>query len=358
MNRPTVPLRRLRYLDARDGAPVEAELEVLDEDGGPHPPGLLVHHVRLTGPGGAFEARWVRAAPGSAAGARALDNEILAGLRLRRVAPVVPAGRPFEVARLVGHDTTGNEPFALVEPYRGRPCGEEAARLLPHDLRRFQTSLVVGVRRMVAAGIVHRGLGPHTVRWDGDRVQITGFGHAALVGETRTAVGTPPWSAPEQRPERVAGEVTDRDDLWAVGCLVHYVATGTEPEFTEPGSAGPEPGAPLDLPPDLARLLADLFAAPERRPAVAEMLRRVGAPDPVPHAPEPDPETVRGHREFHTVRAAKNPAPPPAEAAPEPAAPPVPRWAPPYRLVGVAVAAVTSLLVVLLVVLLLVGGGR
>ncbi|TDD93936.1 hypothetical protein [Actinomadura rubrisoli] len=275
--------RRLSYLDVRTGRLVEAELVAANGNGA---------EVKLETAEGAFEARLLRS---GSAGHRALDNEIITGLRLRRRL----AGRPHpgEVAGLIGYNTAGGEPFALAEPYRGDPCGAEAGRLLPHDLHRFQVSLLVGVRLLAAAGIVHRALGPRTVRWDGDRVQITGFAHAAVPGEPRTAVGAPPWSAPEQHPEHVAGDVTDRDDLWAVGRLILYMATGEE-------NRGPDAA---ELPPELGRLVDGVFAPPGERPAVTEMLRRVEAADPVPYGPEPDPGLVAGRREFFHVRQTKDP---------------------------------------------------
>lgn len=301
------PRPRLSYHDARTGRLVEAGLVAATENEA---------EVKLETAEGVFGARLVRA---DSAGHRALDNEIIAGLRLRRGL----AGRPHpgEVAGLIGHRAAVAEPFALVEPYRGRPCGVEAGRLLPHDLRRFQASLLAGLRLLTAAGIAHRALGPDTVRWDGDRVQITGFAHAALLGEPRTAVGAPPWSAPEQRPEQVEGDVTDRDDLWAAGRLILYMATGAE--SGEPYAA--------DLPPDLERLLDGVFAPPGDRPAVTEMLRRVEADDPVPYGPEPDPGLVAGRREFFDFRRAKHPRTAPEQRAGEepeavPETPAEPAW--------------------------------
>ncbi|WP_242909297.1 hypothetical protein [Actinomadura terrae] len=284
--------RPVCYLDARTGHPVRAMVVAATDDGA---------RVCLETAESAFEALLLRPAAPGAAGHRALDNEIIAGRWRWRCL----AGRPHpaEVSALIGHHVPGAEPFALVEPYRGGPCGAEAGRLLPQDLRRFQTSLLAGVRLLAVAGIAHRALNPWTVRWDGRQAQITDFAHAALLGEPRTAGGAPPWCAPEQRPDQVGGDVGDRDDLWAAGGLLVYMATGEE--HREPDTAS--------LPPELERLVDGLFLPPAERPDTAEMLRRVEAAEPVPYAPEPDPGLVAGRREFFEVRAAKHPpkVPPP-----------------------------------------------
>ncbi|QXJ21189.1 serine/threonine protein kinase [Actinomadura graeca] len=323
---PPPPRRRLTYLDARTGRPAEAEVVATAGDGA----------VKLETPGGTVEARLLE--PGGA-GHRALDNEIITGLRVRRCL----AGRPHpaEVPALIGYDVSGDGPFALVEPYRGSPCGAEAGRLLPEDLHRFQASLLVGVRVLTAAGIAHRALGPHTVRWDGERVQITGFARAALLGEPREAVGVPPWSAPEQRPEQVSGDVTDRDDLWAAGRLILYMATGEE---------GAEPDAAA-LPPELARLVDGLFGPPGTRPDVTGMLRRIEAADPVPYGPEPEPGLVEGRREFFRIRQAKHaetaPGVPDEEPGPDPGPRPgrwrMPRVSPHWAWLGVALIVLLAL---------------
>lgn len=305
--------RRLRYREAATGDTAEAEMTVVAEESGAHAaaPGMLVQRVTVENDTGTFEARLLR--PASAEALTMLDNEILAGLRLRRC---LRDGHPAEVPRLIGYEADGDTRFALLTPYRGMPCGAHTARLLPEDLRRFQTSLLTGVRLLAAAGIAHRALGPETVRWDGDRVQLTGFGLAALHGETRATVGAAPWSAPEQRPERVGGEVEERDDLWAVGLLIHLMATGGLP----PQARGPSKDLPPDLPPDLARLLDGVFAPVDRRPPVTELLRRAGVNDPVPHPVEPDPAVMSGRREFFQIRAAKHPGTVPDAPAAEPPA--------------------------------------
>ena len=93
-----------------------------------------------------------------------------------------------------------------------------------------------------AAGIVHRDLKPDNivlVRDDevtiGERATVLDFGIAKLFGEqpasqrTRTGslLGTPAYMSPEQC--RGAGEVDQRTDVYAVGCILFEMLTGRPP---------------------------------------------------------------------------------------------------------------------------------
>src|SRR5260370_18384819 len=64
-----------------------------------------------------------------------LDNEILAGLRLARVA--ASAVYPPEGSRLYGYDPASAEPFALLGPYRGETLPDVGPPLLPEDRHQF-----------------------------------------------------------------------------------------------------------------------------------------------------------------------------------------------------------------------------
>ncbi|GGS64157.1 hypothetical protein ACFFV7_01550 [Nonomuraea spiralis] len=311
--RPEPPTTRpgtvLRFRD-RHGVPVEATVTDRRED--PLQPAPPLRSCLLTlsyADGGRHEARHVGpAAPGPGAGYDALDNEILAGLRLSRLCGAGPY--PSEVSRLIGYEADGELPFVLLAPYRGRPVGGTLGRILPSESLPFQRSLLTGLRWTSAAGIAHRALSPETVHWDTVCAQITGFTEAAPAGTPRSVAGAPPWWAPEQRPGQAGGVVTGDDDVWAAGRLIFCVATGRAPERADLA----------DAPPDLARLLQGVFGPPEGRPSVRELLRRLDAADPVPRGLSPDVALERGRADFFALRARKHPQTVPA-AEPEPAWP-------------------------------------
>jgi hypothetical protein len=223
------------------------------------------------------------------AGYELIDNEILAGLQLYRLTG--EERYPAEVSRLVGYSADGPESFVLLAPSRGVPVADIAGKLLTADRRRFQAGLLTGVRWLGLAGVAHRCLGPRAVRWDeqSHTVHITGFVHATIFGAPRQVVGSPPWAAPEQRPQRATGQVGDRDDIWALGRLLFYVITGDEPADRDSLSAEPE----------LAELLDGVFGPPEERPSCRELLvNRMGGKDPAVRPRPEDPALTEGRQRF------------------------------------------------------------
>lgn len=280
----------------------------------------------------ALTARWLQLASGKRVrqlrvdgadrqtGYERLDNEILAGLRLAQVAG---SAYPAEVSRLIGYEPTSAAPFVLLADYQGEALSAEAARqLLPDERRRFQVSLLTALCWLAAAGIVHRTIGPATVRWDGQRVQLTDFSRATVAGVPRQPVGDPPWAAPEQRPGQSTGSVSTEDDLWAAGQLIYFVCTGAERSGRDHSTADP----------DLDGLLSGVFGPAGTRPSLRDLLvDRLGQDIPAPPGPAADPRLSEGRRRFAELRARKHPETagqdvpagrPPDGAAPAPAADP------------------------------------
>jgi hypothetical protein len=291
---------KLRYTSVT-GEQVEEEMTAATELV-PDPGGRPLRERAITlgagsGSDGVRSAWQIAAAAGDEDGYEAIDNEILAGLRLFRL--VGRGSYPGEVGRLIGYHADGTEPFVLVEPYRGEPVAKIAGRLVTQDRIRFEASLLTAVAWLQAAGIAHRGISPDTVRWD-DRTrtaQITGFSLATVFGAPRRPVGTGRWVAPEQRPGRAGGAVGDRDDIWAAGRLIFYVIAGVEPDGLDVIEADPE----------LAPLLAGIFGPPESRPSVREMLvGRLGARGQLPPMAADDPDLAAGRAEFWEIYHRKN----------------------------------------------------
>ncbi|MFF2081900.1 protein kinase [Kitasatospora sp. NPDC058162] len=188
------------------------------------------------------------------------------------------------------------------------------------------------------AGVVHRDIKPDNVMvTDAGRLKVLDFGIAQLgtgaggLTTTGTIVGSPAYMAPE----RWRGDPVDgRADLYAVGCLLVELLTGTRPfradlpaamfeHLTKP-SPGLDPAA-YGLAPQLALLVAELLAKePQDRPAdartVARRLAELAEWRGDPSAPAPAPAPVAGQ----PVAGEPADTPPPADAPP-----PLPRSTPP-----------------------------
>jgi TolB-like protein len=136
--------------------------------------------------------------------------------------------------------------------------------LVPDELMRLGSEISAGLESAHRAGLVHRDLKPANVMLTPTGAKILDFGLArgvagdpgesdpeaptelALTSEGMI-VGTTPYMAPEQ----LHGEPADtRTDVWALGCILFEMATGTRP-FTGPTRAsvigsivGMDPGPP------------------------------------------------------------------------------------------------------------------
>jgi serine/threonine protein kinase len=267
------------------------------------PASLAARRVRL--PDGTELCQLRVAGTARKAGYERLDNEILAGLRLREATEAV--GYPPEVRRLHGYEATSAAPFALLEPYRGEPLTEVGQQLLETEQHQFQVSLLTGLCWLAAAGVAHRGIGPSTVFWDGRQAQITDFSTSTIIGAPREAIGTPPWAAPEQRSGKVYGRVGAQDDIWAAGRLIFYVRTLEE--LTDRRQLTDWPA--------LETLLDGVFGPPEARPTARDLLSRLNEDCPVPRGLDSRSRLEEGRKRFYALRASKHPGEAAAAAADE-----------------------------------------
>ncbi len=157
-----------------------------------------------------------------------------------------------------------------------------------HALQKAPTEVLVPVLVRIAAAlqyihgarIVHRDLKPGNVlltAGDPPAPKLADFGLAKLVeaGSTITEsgvlMGTPAYMAPEQ----VTGDPVDpRTDLYALGCLIHFLFAGLPP-FVSEGGAFPLMHAHLETPPPRLRV-----RAPDAPPALEDLTARLLAKDP------------------------------------------------------------------------------
>lgn len=264
---------KLGYTDP-EGYSVERRVEFGPDR--PAPPGqpFRIRDVRDVEDGSVFvQKRLGRLDPRRRVGAEAsLETEIRVLLRLVRT--FGGAGYPRELVRVAGHDFDGVEPFLLLEASPCPPAEDVVGKLLSEEQDAFRRAIFRTVRYLESAGVVHGDLTPSSVRWQREqrRLQVLDFGHAALAGEPRSSLGTAMWAAPG--PLRGPGPADPRDDVWSAAQVAYHVTTG------RPIRQG---RVPVGV--ETQGLLLDLFqgvfeAEAVRRPGAAELLRRLGEPDP------------------------------------------------------------------------------
>ena len=171
--------------------------------------------------------------------------------------------------------------YMVMEYVDGVDLGTAIARdgvLSPSDALHLMTQAVAGVRHAHDRGIVHRDLKPANLLLRGDGVLKVGdFGLARMGVQTIVAedsgrlIGTADYLAPEQA---VASATVDaRADVYALGCTLYYLLTGTPPLRGDSvrQTLARHRTAP---PPDVRDL------RPEVPAAVAELCRRMMAKRP------------------------------------------------------------------------------
>ncbi|MFD8223043.1 hypothetical protein ACFV16_02580 [Streptomyces massasporeus] len=225
-------------------------------------PPLMTREVLL---GDAWKGVQVRLSVGDASDNHAyqtLETEVGAALMIQRAFGGGPYQGLFPVP--VGYDMDAAEPFLIYSEPRGKPATGLAHGISTTDQRIIERDLVLAVRLLESLGLVHRGIVPAAVRWDGVRVQLWDLGAMARVGTPRTPWGAPPYAPPEQRAG--VGEVDARDALWSTAQLMYQLVAGRQ---------GHPDGPPADLDAyrSLAQTLGGAFAPKaENRPSPAHLL--------------------------------------------------------------------------------------
>jgi serine/threonine protein kinase len=231
-----------------------------------------------------------------------LDNEILAGRRLHKVAEW--SGYPNELARLYGDEASSAEPFTLFGPYEGEPLSAGSS-LFDEEVEAFITGLLKGLCWLAGAGIAHRAINPDTVYWDGESVLITDFSRSAPFGTARTPITGLPWGwVPlESRPgQSIGGVVGPTDDVWAAARLIYFVRSRGEDlddlgKLTEAGLSQMFNG-----------LLERVFGPPDARPTATDLLQRgLRRSSILPALPDTAKEIVEGREAFLRARDRKHP---------------------------------------------------
>ncbi|KUJ67597.1 hypothetical protein ACZ90_27555 [Streptomyces albus subsp. albus] len=203
-------------------------------------------------------------------------------------------------APVVDADPDADRPWMATLYVAGPTLAERLAADGPLDaaqLRRLALGLSEALHDIHRAGVVHRDLKPANVLMaeDGPRVIDFGISRAGdnqALTVTGRVMGTPPFMSPEQlsRPR----EVTPASDVFSLGALLVYAATGRGPfdadsPYMTAYQVVHEPPALDELAQPLRDLVADcLVKDPAQRPGLPELMRRLrDLPEQgVPRAPE------------------------------------------------------------------------
>jgi serine/threonine-protein kinase len=164
--------------------------------------------------------------------------------------------RPYIVMQLV----PGNSLQTLVQ---------QKGPLEPKDIVRVSMQIAAGLAAAHNQGLIHRDVKPGNILIERDvsRVMITDFGLARAVddaGMTQTGwlAGTPHYMSPEQSR---GDDLDPRSDLFSLGSLMYFLATGREPFRGERPYAviqkiiNHEPTHPMELNADIPLALADMI---------------------------------------------------------------------------------------------------
>jgi outer membrane protein assembly factor BamB len=211
------------------------------------------------------------------------------GFRRRFVREVEAARRvsgPFTAA-VVDADPDGTPPWLATEyvPGLSLKAALDAHGALPEGtVRALGAALAEALESVHAAGVVHRDLKPSNVLLAVDGPRLIDFGIALASEGTRLTVtgamvGTPGFMSPEQLR---GGEVGPLSDVFSLGAVLAYAATG----------AGPFGGGSVHAlnyrvvhgPPDLSGVPAGLVDVvtrcldkdPGRRPTVPQLVEELG----------------------------------------------------------------------------------
>ena len=226
----------------------------------------------------------------------------------RRFAREIAAARQvggFHTAAVVDADPDADPPWMVTAYIPGPSLSEAVGRNGPLDVsqvRELGAALAEGLTAIHACGLIHRDLKPGNIIRGPDGPRIIDFGVARTAnGSSLTTVnaliGTYGYMAPEQLGRK---EVTFRSDLFALGGVLVFAATGHGPFDADELPA--VIGRILSEPPDLSPLtgpLRDVLDAcldkdPARRPELADLIAYFAVPEqatPRPPAVVPDQRT-------------------------------------------------------------------
>jgi serine/threonine protein kinase len=193
-------------------------------------------------------------------------------------------------ALVVDADADGPTPWLATAYVAGPSLADAVSKsgpLPPTSVLSLAAGLAEGLAAIHAAGLVHRDLKPSNVLLAEDGPRVIDFGisraaEASALTRTGSVIGTPPFMSPEQAEGK---EVGPASDMFSLGAVLVYAATGVPPFGTGPTAAVVfrlvfKPPS-LDDVPWQVRPVAERCLAkdPAQRPTPAELLAEFGDVD-------------------------------------------------------------------------------
>ena len=170
---------------------------------------------------------------------------------------------------------------------------EREGTLPADDVINIARDVADGLGYAHASGIVHRDIKPENILLSRGHAMVADFGIASAVDAGRDehltatgiSLGTPAYMSPEQA---LAETVDARSDVWALGCVIYEMLTGSPPFGREPRqvitrilTSAPTPVRELrpDVPGSLERVIDGALARriDERTPSGAEIVTALDA---------------------------------------------------------------------------------
>jgi WD40 repeat protein len=272
----------------------------------------------------------------------------------RRFAREVAAARQvggFHTAAVVDADPDADPPWMVTAYIPGPSLSEAVGQNGPLDqaqVRELGAALAEGLTAIHACGLIHRDLKPGNIILGPDGPRIIDFGvvrtaNASVLTTVNALIGTYGYMAPEQLGRK---EVTNRSDLFALGGVLVFAATGHGPFDADELPA--VIGRILSEPPDLSPLtgsLRDILDAclnkdPDSRPGLDELIAYFGGPEQAPAA-IPNQRTPAPGDAPTAVSSADRTARPGSDAPGWPGSGSVDRKAPTATMVGLPGASTT-----------------